>query len=158
MLDINILAAWGEFLGGIAVVASLIYLASQIRQNSRLLEATTSSMRTQNMAASSLALAQDPDVSRIFWEGLADLAALSEADQRRFVPLLSMTFSGFAEQYWANRAGFATSSGWEVQELGMRWYLEQPGAQQWWRDWSRIYPQDFRNYIDGLIREGEAAE
>ena len=40
MLDITTLAAWGEFLGGIAVVASLIYLASQIRQNSKLLRAS----------------------------------------------------------------------------------------------------------------------
>jgi hypothetical protein len=35
-MDITILAAWGEFIGGIAVVVSLVYLASQIRQNSRL--------------------------------------------------------------------------------------------------------------------------
>ena len=33
-MDITILAAWGEFIGGIAVVVSLIYLAGQIRQNS----------------------------------------------------------------------------------------------------------------------------
>ena len=37
-MDITTLAAWGEFIGGIAVVVSLIYLASQIRQNSRLLQ------------------------------------------------------------------------------------------------------------------------
>ena len=40
-MDINTLAAWGEFLGGIAVVVSLIYLASQIRQNSKLLQVST---------------------------------------------------------------------------------------------------------------------
>ena len=37
IMDITTLAAWGELLGGIAVVVSLIYLASQIRQNSQLL-------------------------------------------------------------------------------------------------------------------------
>ena len=42
-MDITTLAAWGEFLGGIAVVASLVYLASQIRQYSRLLRASTAS-------------------------------------------------------------------------------------------------------------------
>jgi hypothetical protein len=31
-MDITTLAAWGEFIGGIAVVISLIYLAGQIRQ------------------------------------------------------------------------------------------------------------------------------
>ncbi len=34
MLDITTLAAWGEFIGGIAVVVSLIYLAGRVRQNS----------------------------------------------------------------------------------------------------------------------------
>ena len=40
-MDINTLAAWGEFLGGLAVVVSLVYSASQIRQNSRLLRSAT---------------------------------------------------------------------------------------------------------------------
>jgi hypothetical protein len=43
-MDINTLAAWGEFLGGIGVIASLIYLASLIRQNSRLLRSATASV------------------------------------------------------------------------------------------------------------------
>ncbi len=34
MLDFTTLAAWGEFLGGIGVVVSLIYLAEEVRQNS----------------------------------------------------------------------------------------------------------------------------
>ena len=32
-MEITTLAAWGEFIGGIAVVVSLIYLAGQIRQS-----------------------------------------------------------------------------------------------------------------------------
>jgi hypothetical protein len=40
-MDINTLAAWGEFIGGFAVVISLVYLASQIRQNSRQMRAAT---------------------------------------------------------------------------------------------------------------------
>jgi len=37
-MDINTLAAWGAFVGGLSVVFSLVYLASQIRQNARLFE------------------------------------------------------------------------------------------------------------------------
>ena len=43
IMDITTLAAWDESLGGIAVVVSLIYLASRIRQNSKLLRASTAS-------------------------------------------------------------------------------------------------------------------
>ena len=51
-MDITTLAAWGEFLGGIAVVVSLVYLAGQIRQNSRLLRASTASATSQTVFSS----------------------------------------------------------------------------------------------------------
>ena len=46
-MDITTLAAWGEFLGGIAVVVSLVYLASQVQQNSRLLRASAAICRAE---------------------------------------------------------------------------------------------------------------
>ena len=44
------------------------------------------------------------------------------------------------------------------QKLQMRFVFRRPGAQQWWRDWRETCPLHFRNYVDGLIREGETAE
>jgi hypothetical protein len=69
MLDITTLAAWGEFIGGTAVVVSLIYLASQIRQNSRLVRSSASSSSSQNTAAANLPIIHDADVARIYWDG-----------------------------------------------------------------------------------------
>jgi hypothetical protein len=40
-MDITTLAARGEFLGGIAVVVSLVYLASQIRMNTKTVRASS---------------------------------------------------------------------------------------------------------------------
>ncbi len=79
MLDINTLAAWGEFLGGIAVVASLVYLASQIRQNSRLIQVSTAVAVNEGDTLRASLLAQDPDLMRVYWEGLADRAAARSA-------------------------------------------------------------------------------
>jgi hypothetical protein len=34
-----------------------------------------------------------------------------------------------------------------------------PGFKEWWREgMGTDYPQEFRDYVDGLIREGETAE
>jgi hypothetical protein len=44
-----------------------------------------------------------------------------------------------------------------MEKLGMVWQMQQPGIQQWWREWGGAYPQEFRDYVDGVIREGEAA-
>ena len=75
-MDINTLAAWGEFLGGIAVVISLVYLASQIRQNSKLLRASTSSVINETSSRIGILAAENPEVARIYWEGIADRSAL----------------------------------------------------------------------------------
>jgi hypothetical protein len=87
-MDITTLAAWGEFLGGIAVVVSLVYLAGQIRQNSKLLRASTPASTSELMLAQNDAIIQDADVARFYFEGMADPDALSASERRRFDMLL----------------------------------------------------------------------
>ena len=71
-MDITTLAAWGEFIGDIAVVVSLIYLASQIRQNSKLLKASTASATHEVLSLSNSFVVQDPEMARIYWDGMED--------------------------------------------------------------------------------------
>ncbi len=157
MLDITTLAAWGEFIGGIAVVVSLIYLASQIRQNSKLLRASTTSATTQTRFSWMALTVQDPVLTRLYLDGLADPNALSEADRQRFEMLLTSQFAGNVQEYEFDRDGIGSPGTWELTKVGMQWQLQQPGGQQWWRQWSQIFRQDFREFVDSLIREGEAA-
>jgi len=35
--------------------------------------------------------------------------------------------------------------------------MQQRGVQQWWIEWGVLFPQQFRDYVVGAIREGEAA-
>ena len=158
MLDITTLAAWGEFIGGIAVVVSLIYLASQIRQNSKLLEAAAEDSRLQTFNATSAMIVGDPEIARIHWDGIEDYEALSEADRRRFDPFMSMIYQTFARQWEYHRRGQSTTTSWDQMLRGMRWQYERPGVAQWWRKYHAIYSPDFREFVDGLIREDEAAE
>ncbi len=156
-MDITTLAAWGEFLGGIAVVVSLIYLASQIRQNSKLLRASTASATAQIQYSQNSMMVQDPEVARIYWDGIVDRDSLSDADRRRFDPLMAIMFQGNDQQYRFDRQGIASPGAWEQVERGMRWQFQQPGIRQWWRAWRDVFDNEFSEFVDGLIREGEAA-
>jgi len=68
-MDITTLAAWGEFIGGIAVVVSLVYLASQIRQNSKLLQVSATSTTAQITMSQMEMLCEDSEVCRIYYAG-----------------------------------------------------------------------------------------
>ncbi len=157
-MDINTLAAWGEFIGGIAVVVSLIYLASQIRQNSKTLRASTASVAQQVLLEISILTSRDAELARIYFAGLADRAALSEQDQMRFDPLLSVQITGLQQQFRLARDGSLSSEVWADMEHAQRWLGRLAGAQEWWLQWRHLYRRDFRDFYEGLVREGEAAE
>ena len=157
-MDINTLAAWGEFLGGIAVVVSLVYLAGQIRQNSRLLAASTSTTTDNYNNSMNTLIIQDPVMARIFWDGLADRETLSEPDRRRFDPMMSMTVNSFQQHFRLARDGVLGSEAWTDIEKGQSYLAHQPGFRDFWTQWREAaYSGRFRDYMDGLIRESEAA-
>ncbi len=102
-MDITTLAAWGEFIGGIAVVISLVYLAGQIRQHSRLLLTSSMSTTNQQPSTQNILRVQEPEVARIFWEGITDRDLLSTDDRGRFDPLLAVQFHTFRQQFQFER-------------------------------------------------------
>ena len=157
-MDITTLAAWGEFLGGIAVVVSLIYLASKVRQNSRLLRASTASATIATNADFSNLIVQDSEVARIVREGMADRSSLPEDDMQSFDALLGMAFNGLNQEYQFVADGVMGRSVWENRMRSMRRVLQLPGYRQWWTEWRDLYSDEFRRLVDGLIREFEAAE
>ena len=157
-MEITTLAAWGEFLGGIAVVASLIYLAGQIRQNSRLLRASTTAASSQVEVAVNILMAEQPEVARSCVEGLVDRDSLSADDRQRFDAVTAMWFQVFRQQYQFQHDGVGNADEWTYRERGMRWMFSQgSGASQWWRERDNVFPDAFRADIERLIREGEAA-
>jgi hypothetical protein len=155
-MDITTLAAWGECVGGIAVVVSLVYLASQIRQNSKLLRTSTSSTSTAQNEASAL-IVQDPEVARIYDAGLADRSSLSELDGRRFDTMMGMWVSGWNQEFQFFIDGAMSPSVWESRKRVMLMLFQQSGMRTWWSQYREIYDDAFAESVEGLIREGKAA-
>ena len=157
MPDFTTLAAWGEFLVGIAILVALIYLAGQIRQNSRLLQASTSAVVSERSTAAAILMIQDPEVARIFWDGRADRDALSEADRERFNSILALSVLSMNLEYHLWRDGAVSAGFWETRRRALSWLLQGPGMQQWWSESRGLYDDEFRDFFYGLIRENQAA-
>ncbi len=116
MLDITTLAAWGEFLGGIAVVVSLVYLASQIRQNSRLLQVSaTVAIATSERLATSAQL-DEPSLARIWTMETAEFESLPEIEQVRLGSFVGMQISTFHQNYYFQKDGVIRDGVWKAQK------------------------------------------
>ena len=103
-------AAIAEIVGAIAVVASLIYLAIQIRQNTNGLSL---SLRASELAAFERnvdsgnrmreAFILNPEVSELYMRGLKEYKSLKGSDKMRFGMILGNVFSSLQGAYVRQR-------------------------------------------------------
>ncbi len=152
MLDINTLAAWGEFLGGIAVIASLIYLAGQIRMNTKTVRASNfGDLLTVNAEFASITT--DPEVASLYLRGLDDFVGLNTVDQMRFNGLISLMFNAVYRAWNLHEQGLLDDNMREMQAHSMVVHLGNPGVSQWWEANQHWWPAEFREFV----REATAA-
>lgn len=161
-MDLETLALIGEFLGGIAVLVSLIYLAIQIRQgnrqvahNTRSLEVSTYQAVTSDLNDFRALLITQPELGRVYVQGLEDPAALSPDELFRFRGLMQTLFGNLELQYRVREAGLLALDSHDATLLGV---AVSPGGRGWWRQARSLYGSDFQSYVDDLVRRHDAEQ
>jgi hypothetical protein len=145
------IGAISESLGALGVIVTLVYLGTQIRQNSRLLRASTSSVTTAAINTTTSLITQDREVARIYWSGLADRGSLSESERQRFDSLVSASLFIIAQEYAFLLDGALNERVWRTRVEGLKWQLRQRGVQQWWGDWSVVFDSEFQQFVNELL-------
>jgi hypothetical protein len=79
------LGSLGEVVGATATVATLIYLAIQIRANPNAVRSAAAQTVHEALATWYRTLAADADLSQLVTNGLRELPSLSETEKARFV-------------------------------------------------------------------------
>jgi hypothetical protein len=89
------LGAIAELRGAIGVIATLFYLASQIRQNTKSIRASTFQETMRDISSLADLTTQHPEVARAYLTGMNDLASPPADDRVRFGAfMLSIEGSG----------------------------------------------------------------
>ena len=140
------IAAVAELLGALGVIASLVYLATQIRQNTRSArEAAWHSVVSDLQQFRSL-IAQDPEVARIYREGLRDLKSLNDDDRWRFGALMQSLYSVWETAFRTRSEGL-----FQHHFDDIAWQATRPGFREWWSKGKRLYSAEFRQFIDETL-------
>ena len=106
------LGGLGEFVGAIAVVISLIYLAAQIRQNTRALNSSSYAEAVEQAWLVQLAIAQDGELARIMVEHAAG-KPLPPGDAVRLDALLANFFASGENLFRQYELGLVDADTWE---------------------------------------------
>ena len=148
MANWEAIGAVAELFGALGVIATLGYLAVQIRQN-------TTSTRTSSYQAAVAASAEwsrgvglDPDATRIVVSGFRDYASLSPEDQPRFDLLNASIFRNYENIYYQYQQGAIDEAAWTGWSWRMRSTFAMPGTRVWWQGNRSGYNRDFAIYLE----------
>jgi hypothetical protein len=146
------IGAVAELLGALGVIISLVYLATQIRQNTQSVRMSSHHGIADQFTQTNLAAVHDPQLLDVIVRGSADAESLSDADRARFYAYIMAIFRTYEELFQLNRKGLADRELWEARQRSMRRWPARPGVRSWWAsEWSEMFVDSFRSAIEREI-------
>lgn len=149
-MDLQALAYIGEFVGAVGVIASLLYLAIQVKQAQRV--ARAENVREAQAAYSQVfrMLAEDGEVARIYETGCEDPDRLDPVELARFSHMLLLQFLAFVEIHTAFESGLMDAELYERWRGALAGHLQTPGGSRWWATARTQVKSDVVRSLEGL--------
>jgi hypothetical protein len=152
-LDLQTFANLGDFLGGLAVIVSLVYLALQVRQNTQSLRTENYGRALDRVSSIQSQLSRDTELARFFSKGVVDTSKLTPAERIQFTWALYEAFGAFEFMFHASRTRALPEEVWARWSSTLAWWLSFPGVQSWWRHRPVPFSASFSSYVEGILRE-----
>ena len=149
------IGAVGEILGAIGVIATLGYLAAQIRQNTRSSQEAASRASFDTVNRINLMLVENPEVADLAIRGRSDPGDLDEAEAMRFTYLMMSTFLMYQDMYFHARRSEIEPHLWHTTEAGFEPVLRAPGMWSWWESNEWRFAPEFVEYVKARRTEAK---
>jgi hypothetical protein len=140
-------------ISALAIVASVIYAAIEIRQNTRAVRASAFQQVVNSFAEISFEIANQTELVDLYLRAGRDYASLPEV-QRAQYSLMLLSFLRRAENvvFQANTHLLMTEH-WSGIRNSIKAILAPPGARACWKEIKNRFNPDFRTFVTEVIAE-----
>ena len=147
------IGAIGEVVGAVAVVATLLYLSTQLRQNTRAAHNSSWQAIVQLLSNLDVTEATDPSLSEFIRRAESSADGLSDDEMWKFYRVAQARLGVIEYAFLASQSGTIDQFYWD----GILPYVEvlasKPGYAEFWVQQGRdIYHPDFVHYFDTVLR------
>jgi hypothetical protein len=141
------IGASAEMLGAMGVIATLVYLALQIRQNSHQLRGAATSAVYEYQRSITAMLSEDPELYKIALRGNEDWNCLDTFEQQRF-SIWCLHETGMWEMcHRLLEQGALDEKLYRGKEAYWLQLHSSPGRREWWNSHSVMLSQEFHQVI-----------
>ena len=154
-MDWDAIGAVGEIIGALAGVVSLLYVAVQIRHNTKTSqdEAYRDIFGQINIQFHAMA---EPSNTDVIMKGLIDYKGLEGKDKFRFACLMSALITNLESSVISSSADLMIDDTLETfaRFLGPR-YFAYTGMLEWWEESKDHFDPQARDWVDAQIRKAD---
>jgi hypothetical protein len=141
------LGGLGEFIGALAVLGSLVYVARQIQENSR--STRHAAMQTAMLAAQNVMSlpVRDRELARVIRVGLGTPDDLTEDEFEQFRYWLFLVLRVHEDMFVRHKAGVIDDETWGARARTVSFVFATPGGRRVWAAASNAYRTDFQAWM-----------
>ncbi|MFT4562628.1 MAG: hypothetical protein ACI9BW_002374 [Gammaproteobacteria bacterium] len=142
------LGSLGEFIAAIATLATLVYLALQIRQNTDSVRMSAEMDASHKMADWLELGVTDPSIANLWDKAANEAESLTDEEIRRFLWFVAQLFLIYEGQYNLYKRGHLDESVWTAKVASLFGLLKNPIVANWWGSRIAPYSPEFVEYIE----------
>jgi hypothetical protein len=143
------ISAIGQLVGALAVVISLIYLATEVRSNARATRQAAMRSTVDSLNRFAQQIIGHADLAELRNRGFHDFESLEGTDRSRFDPYMHVLFRTVEDVYYQHLQGNLDPRLWRGLEVVLSETNALPGVQAWWRSRSHWFVrEEFAKFIN----------
>lgn len=147
-MTLEAMAAIGETVGGLGVIASLLYLAAQIRHSAK--TARTSTTQALLGMSTQLNIAIAGDIAPVIGKVRAG-QPVDHEDAFRYFAFMMATFAQSWQAHYQHSQGMLDEEIFEAYERRTISFFAHPQARDFWRENEFRFSDSFREYVNRLV-------
>ena len=149
----EMITAFAAVIGSIAIVASLLYVAHQMKKATRQRDLESYHSVLSEVDDFCKLIAEDHANSDIWWRASKGIANLTDVERVRYFAMLFILFRSWEKAFHYQSGGELEEWTSDVITKPMADFAMSDGVQEYWAIRKRWYAADFRDWVDKQIKE-----
>ena len=158
-MNLDKLNQWLTLLGNLGVVVGLIFLVIEVQQNSQLMQAQTRDSVTEKTLSFYESIYGATDTFEN-WESIRNRSEIAQpvsGEEMRFSQIALANFRLWENEWYQFQIGLFDINEFEPRYVMWSRLLRSPAYRSLWDQMKASFAPEFRNKIDSIISEIEAA-
>ena len=151
MMNWEMLAAMGQVTAAVIGIPSLIYVATQIRHQTKERQQAAVHALTEQWGNLTSSLHDNAEMAAIFVRGLHSFDQLEGIAKVRFSAFFNRFMNVFEGMYFSHREGILIDSSWGAIERTLEDIVANPGFREWWATRRRWHTLEFADVVDQMM-------